>query len=469
MVRGGVSATWSALQARVQGHAPWLLEEALGVAVVGTTALRIAAELRSPQDGDLPRPGDLDLSWLPDVASGSRILAQHGVEIPTTEGNRDRGTLAFWLEAAPARPGGSNRERIEITTLREGSGTELATRIKQDLSARDMTLGAIAVPLAGEAPVVHDPWNGLEDWRHGNIRAVGDPLDRVHEHPVRWLRYYRKAHALGFSVDGAIRKLKADPGLLASIPPEAVAAEVRSGLLDAPCPGSLLMEWYEAGLLAALMPELAPQFDGRPAGPIRHHPEISQALHMVLVLRWAADTLRAEGDDWDEDARARVMVAALCHDLGKGLTPNTYWPGHRGHEEAGLPLVDGLLDRLPGLTDKIGRRLAQHVCALHLQARQIHQLQPKTIAKRYREYFRGNDYPVEEFALAVAADSAGRLGRGELGSTVRAQVTEDLHWIRERCGSVDAGRIRAEVEAEGGDLAAFQLALHRAQAAALRK
>ena len=55
---------------------------------------------------------------------------------------------------------------------------------------------------------------------------------------------------------------------------------LRTSLLDLDSPGRMLLELAEDGQLTALFPELAPQFDGRPAGPIRHHPEIGQGLHL---------------------------------------------------------------------------------------------------------------------------------------------------------------------------------------------
>ncbi len=38
--------------------------------------------------------------------------------------------------------------------------------------------------------------------------------------------------------------------------------------------------------------------------------------------------------------KTAIRFAALCHDLGKGLTTSEYLPSHPGHEKAGLPLVE---------------------------------------------------------------------------------------------------------------------------------
>src|SRR5690606_30662622 len=99
--------------------------------------------------------------------------------------------------------------------------------------------------------------------------------------------------------------------------------------------------------------------------------------------------------------RNAVLVAVLCHDLGKGRTRPDDLPSHPGHEEAGVPLVRALLDRLPGLTDARGRRLAEQVSRLHLVVRQLGRLRPGTLARLYDEELRGAGFPVELFALAV--------------------------------------------------------------------
>ena len=41
-----------------------------------------------------------------------------------------------------------------------------------------------------------------------------------------------------------------------------------------------------------------------------------------------------------------MRFAALTHDLGKALTPKEMLPSHRGHEEAGVALVEALSERL---------------------------------------------------------------------------------------------------------------------------
>jgi tRNA nucleotidyltransferase (CCA-adding enzyme) len=429
----------------LRAEAPWLTAAELGTCIVGSQALAHACRAAG-LDG--PRAGDVDLAWALDVEHGTALLRDHGVHLPTTAGNVGRGTVACKL-------GG---RRVEITTFRGANATApLRERLLADVAERDMTIGAVAVELA--SGTVHDPHGGVEHWRARRVVPVGDPAARVREHAIRWLRYYRKAHELGFALERSVRRMPLDPRMLRELPPEAIALELRALLAKCRSPGRCLLELHEDRVLATLLPELVPQFDGRPAGPQRWHPEISQALHLVLALEWAVERCA----DLDERDRLAVLLAVLCHDLGKGDTPDAELPRHHGHEHAGVPHVERLLARWPGLADQRARTLALHVCALHLEVRRFAELRDGTLAELYDRWFRAAEYPVGLFALAVAADSGGRLGLAHEGDAVRAGVERDLHWLRRACASVDATSLRERLP----DVAAFRDALHAARARAI--
>ncbi len=426
--------------------APWLFAPELGVCVVGSMAAAAACRQAGIPG---PRPEDLDLSWALAREAGASLLQQHGVLLPTTSGNQERGTLAM-------KVGG---RRIEITSLRgNAADSSIGSRIAADLGERDMTIGAIAVEITTGR--IHDPHRGLDDWRRRRVAPVGDAAQRVREHPIRWLRYFRKAHELGFAIDPRIRAIDLPCTLLHELPPEAIALELRAVFGKCASPGRCLFEMHEVGLLEPLSPELARQFDGRPAGPVRHHPEISQALHLVLALEWAV-TNTAHLDPRDAIA---VRIAVACHDLGKSYTRASDLPSHPGHDQDGLRWVERCLDRWPGFADRRTRTLALHVCALHLQVRQWEQLRSGTLARMYETWFRANDYPVDLFALAVAADSAGRLGLADTGAAEFAKVRANVEWLRTTCGGIDAAALRAR---HGEDIEAFRLALHEARARAI--
>jgi len=432
----------------INKHAEWLSATDLGVCVVGSQALAAACQ-RDGVDG--PIPDDVDLAWSLDCDQGKRLLEQYGCFVPTTTGNIERGTVAAKI----------GDRRIELTRFRAGDpSAPLQDRIRADLSERDMTIGAIAVEVASGA--VHDPFRGVDHYRARRIVPVGDPAARVREHGIRWLRYFRKAHEHGFSVDASIRGLKRqlDPSLLLELPKEAVALEVRAAVSKTASPGRCLLDLHEAGLLAIISEPLARQFDGRQAGPQQWHPEVSQALHVILALEWAV-TYSADMNDRD---RIATLFAVLCHDLGKSDTPAHELPHHRGHEGAGVPHIEALQARWPGLIDQRTATLCKHVAALHLQLRCFDELRSGTLAKLYDLYFRASDYPLEPFAVAVAADAAGRLGCGPQGEQVRDKVLKDLTLLREAGGGVDAAALRQKYP---DDLETFRAQLHEARARAI--
>jgi tRNA nucleotidyltransferase (CCA-adding enzyme) len=189
---------------------------------------------------------------------------------------------------------------------------------------------------------------------------------------------------------------------------------------------------------------------------------VSQALHLTLALAWAA----AQARTLAETDRLAVMTAVLAHDLGKNLTTASAWPAHHGHEGNGLPLVDALFERLPSLGDARARRLARAVCALHLSVRDLASLRPGTQASMYEDWFKWNAFPVDLFALAVAADTAGRLGLGHVGAHVRADVEAAVVRLRQRCAAVDAAALWQH---HAGDRAAFARALHEERARAIAR
>lgn len=434
------------LVARLRANAPWLLAPELGTCIVGSAATAEACR-RVGLEG--PQAEDVDLAWGLDPDAAAALLDAHGVRLPTTEGSRSRGTLACSIAG----------QRIEITSFR-GTGSSLEARITDDLAHRDMTIGALAWWL-GEDRIL-DPFDGLVHWQERRIEPVGDPAARVEEHPIRYLRWFRRAHELGFELGRTIRKLEVDPSWAERTPREAVAAELRRALDRQPSPGDMLVELHETDALRHFVPELDPQFDGRPAGPLRYHPEVGQALHLVLALRWAAARTRGLGTS----ERNAVMVAVLAHDLGKNRTQPEELPSHHGHEQAGVTLVRALLDSLPGLTDPRGRRLAELVCRHHLDVRRLDEMRPGTLATLYDRSFRGQDFPVELFALAIGADVGGRLGHESDGDTVRAAVERDVRTLREAGASVDAAAIRATCEP--GDVDRFRNELHAARTRAIR-
>ena len=428
----------------------WMRDPGLEACLVGSAALFLACGERGLPPP--PEPHDLDLAWRPDPDEGARILTGKGFEVSATEGGLGRGTLAFRCEG----------RRFEITSFRCG-GEGFAERIAEDASRRDMTIGAIYYRLSDRT--IHDPMDGLEDWMHGRIRACGDVRDRIREHPIRALRYLRRASLLGFHLDPPTRKgLRASAReAAAGMLPEAVGQEIRRTLLECPSPGAFFQMCEEEDLLAPLIPELAPLFDGRAAGRIRHHAEVSQALHMILCLRVAAE-LSAERR-LAEPRKHSLMLAVLCHDLGKGKTPGSALPSHHGHGAAGVPIVEAFFDRFPGLGNRRVRLFCKALARNHLILTKLRRLRPGTLADLWERDLRPFREELDLCALAVRSDKEGRLEAADIGlpphpeherrespEELENRVLKDLEEIDAICRSVDGGESAAKFEGRPEDI-----------------
>ena len=104
--------------------------------------------------------------------------------------------------------------KYEITSFRSEKGYSdfrhpdevvFNVTLEEDLSRRDFTMNALAIPLAhmpNESwnPFLIDPFGGREDIHQKVIRCVGEPNERFTEDPLRMLRACRFASQLDFEI-----------------------------------------------------------------------------------------------------------------------------------------------------------------------------------------------------------------------------------------------------------------------------
>lgn len=385
----------------------WLLDPRLEVCVVGSRALFEGcrrAGLPLP-----PEPVDLDLSWRLEPKKGREFLTDLGLEVTATQGNEDRGTLAIQLSG----------HRVELTSYR-GGGAETAERVAKDGALRDMTIGAVYWKLWCDK--IADPMDGLADWGGGLVRACGLSADRIQEHPIRALRYLRKTIELGFHLDTATRRgIEAQASFVGkAVLPEALAEEIRKVLARCTSPGAFFQLAWEVRLLDRILPEIAPLFDGRPAGRILYHPEISQALHMILAMSAAVDVASTEGLDLRE--RHLLLMAVLCHDLGKGSTQSSQLPSHPGHEAGGVGIIHSLFRRLPGLGNKYVERFCKVSARSHLLLNKLPMMRAGTLVDLWEQEFRGLESDYRNLARVVRCDRDGRLRPAQIGIPCPEQI-----------------------------------------------
>ncbi|WP_145490186.1 multifunctional CCA addition/repair protein [Yersinia rohdei] len=268
--------------------------------------------------------------------------------------------------------------------------------LEEDLLRRDLTINAIARSSEGK---LFDPYNGQQDLANRVLRHVSDAFG---EDPLRVLRVARFAARfahLGFTVAPETQSLMAamaESGELSALTPERVWKETEKALKTS-SPQIYFQVLRDCGALAVLFPEIERLF-GVPA-PEKWHPEIDTGIHTLMTLAIAAK-LSPEVD---------VRFAALCHDLGKGLTPKEFWPHHHGHGPAGVKLVEQLCQRLR--VPNPVRDLAKLVAEYHDLIHTVNKLRPETLLKLFDaiDVWRKPER-LEQMILTSEADARGRTG-----------------------------------------------------------
>lgn len=265
--------------------------------------------------------------------------------------------------------------------------------LEEDLSRRDLTINAIAEDETGS---LIDPFNGQRDLREGLLRHVSPAFV---EDPLRVLRVARFAARFNFTVAPMtlelMREISSGNELL-ELAPERIWAELERALNE-PHPDTFIRTLRESDALNVLFPEIDCLF-GIPQ-PAKYHPEIDTGDHICLALQQSARL----------DASPEIRFSVLVHDLGKGTSDKERLPGHNGHEERGVELVDKFCDRFR--VPKSHRTLALAVTRYHLKVHRACELRASKLlelllnldAVRRPERF-------GDILLACKIDATGRLG-----------------------------------------------------------
>lgn len=299
----------------------------------------------SVRDALIGRPAafDLDVAVRGDAAAAAGALCRaHGA-------TRFRLSRAFgaWRVQGRDLP-----FQIDITPLQ---GASLA----EDLSRRDLTVNALAVPVAPGQPIV-DLHGGLRDLADRRLRLVGDTALAVD--PVRLLRLARLAEQTGFTVDpGTIATARRDAPLIWTAPGERLADEL-GRIVSLPFPDRAFRLLDDLGVLGALVPELE-QSRGLDQSAYHHLDVLGHVLEVVEHARELADDpepvfrARASRVRQAMDApladeltsRGGLMLSALLHDMAKPATRAVTPEGRvtfMGHDRLGAEMAEDLMRRL---------------------------------------------------------------------------------------------------------------------------
>lgn len=327
-------------------------------------------------------------------------------------------------------------------------------KLEEDLARRDLTINAMAKDEKGQ---LIDPYGGLDDLQKGILRHVSDAFV---EDPLRVLRVARfKARFPHFSIAKetlCLMKEITQSGELYDLVPERIWQELSRGLMETK-PSEMLLTLRACDALMAILPEINHLF-GIPQKP-EYHPEVDTGIHVMMVI----DAAAAMNLDLPE------RFAALLHDIGKGLTPKSIWPSHKGHEKRGAKLVLPLCKRLraPGdcrdlslmasrfhgiihdgskLSPKAVLRVLELTDAFRRPKRFLSLLDVAKADSKGRKGYENDPYPQKTFwtqALAVALSvNTGQIARTQRnGHDIRKAIHDErlkalqTHFVQMSSGS----------------------------------
>jgi poly(A) polymerase len=204
---------------------------------------------------------------------------------------------------------------VEVTTYRSDLYTQgsrhpevrFGDSLEEDLARRDFTINAVAADaLTGE---VLDPFEGRRDLQAGIIRAVGDPLERMRDDPLRMLRAVRfqttlsgpeRPFAMTRDLEEAITE---NAQWLESISAERKRDEFEK-ILIAENVASGLRALVRLGLMPYIVPEFMETVDVEQEAEFHHKDVFEHTL--IVVSSVEADPI--------------LRKAAFFHDIGKPRT-----------------------------------------------------------------------------------------------------------------------------------------------------
>ncbi|MBA3951903.1 MAG: RNA nucleotidyltransferase, partial [Rubrobacter sp.] len=187
---------------------------------------------------------------------------------------------------------------VEVTTYRSDLYTEgsrhpevrFGDSLEEDLARRDFTINAVAADaLTGG---ILDPFDGRKDLENGVIRAVGEPLDRMRDDPLRMLRAVRfeatlskpeKPFALTTDLERAIRE---NAGWLQSISAERIRDEFEKVLASENVSAGL-RSLVRLGLMPFIVPEFMETVEVEQEAEF-HHKDVFE--HTLIVVESVENT-----------------------------------------------------------------------------------------------------------------------------------------------------------------------------------
>jgi len=216
-----------------------------------------------------------------------------------------------------------------------------SVNLKEDLSRRDFTINALALPVdkifnKNWKKFVIDEFGGLYDLSDRILRTPLEPKATFSDDPLRMLRAIRFASQLNCVIEEkTLKAIYTEKKRIEIVSAERIKEELFK-LLSTPQPSLGLVLMFQTGLLDLILPEVV-ALDG--VEEIYGHNHKNNLVHTFKVV----DNIAGRTD------KILLRFAGLLHDIGKSGTKKfvkgTGWTFH-GHEHLGKKMVKEISQRL---------------------------------------------------------------------------------------------------------------------------
>ncbi len=311
--------------------------------------------------------------------------------------------------------------------------------LEADLRARDFTVNAMAVDLAGDPDAVFDPSGGLEDLRARRLRLCAPTS--IADDPTRALRAVRLSIALGLRMEPETREaVRRDGARLVEISAERVRDEFMA-MLQGPKPAAALRALDALDLMDLIVPEVAAMRGLEQSSPHaytlwEHTLRVVEQMDAVLKIisaertdntaaqaalgiavmqldHYRADLQAHLAQPWPDGRTMRglLMLGALLHDIGKPGTKTVQDEGRTrffNHDRIGAAMAEARCQALRLSRHEV-RRVAS-VVHYHMRPMMLAN-EPKISGKAVYRFFRdAQDGVGVDVCLLALADYLGTVG-----------------------------------------------------------
>lgn len=285
-----------------------ILQIAKAVKQAAGQALLVGGCVRDMLLGTVPKDFDLEVYHLPPQKLEA-LLAQFG---EVSEIGK-----AFSVYKVVFGPGVDIEVSLPRRDSKSGHGhkgfkvtADPNMSIKEATRRRDFTINAILIdPLTS---AIYDPFGGIKDLKESRLHVVDEKL--FSDDPLRALRAIQFIARFKLCIDPkSVDIIRAMLPHLKELPAERLLEEWKKLLLLAEKPSLGLQAGMELGIFHVLHPEFTP-LPETPQNP-EWHPEGDVWTHTLICVDNGAKIIRRE--KIDERTAFAIMLAILCHDLGK--------------------------------------------------------------------------------------------------------------------------------------------------------